>query len=296
MERLDFPIVTPEWTAREELSLLEGIETFGIGNWVDVASQIVRTKNAKECEFHYFANYINTKPSPLTPNLSRAVSKSDFRWEGPPDDFSDCVEAAVAGLGPIEGKLSKSAWKRHMLETKHVTRESICYYQNKPPGSDIVGYMPPRQDMDVEWDNDAESIVSDLSFDDKKDQEQGLSELKIKMLEVYYWKLEERERRKRFILERGLLDLRKQQKKRTGPNAKEERELHQQFRLLARFWSQEEHDEYMKSLVNERRTRRKIEQLQGYRKLGMVTFAEVSVYEEERRRREHDDKTKRQGK
>jgi hypothetical protein len=36
MERLDFPIITPEWTAREELSLLEGIETYGIGNWADV--------------------------------------------------------------------------------------------------------------------------------------------------------------------------------------------------------------------------------------------------------------------
>ena len=36
MERLDFPIITPDWTAREELSLLEGIETFGIGNWVEV--------------------------------------------------------------------------------------------------------------------------------------------------------------------------------------------------------------------------------------------------------------------
>ena len=36
MERLDFPIITPDWTAREELSLLEGIETYGIGNWADV--------------------------------------------------------------------------------------------------------------------------------------------------------------------------------------------------------------------------------------------------------------------
>ena len=26
--------------------------------------------------------------------------------------------------------------------------------------------------MDIEWDNDAEALISDLSFDDKKDQEQ----------------------------------------------------------------------------------------------------------------------------
>ena len=36
MERLDFPLITSDWTAREELSLLEGIEQYGIGNWVEV--------------------------------------------------------------------------------------------------------------------------------------------------------------------------------------------------------------------------------------------------------------------
>lgn len=196
MERLDFPIITPEWTAREELSLLEGIETYGIGNWADV-SVIVKSKSKKECELHYFAHYINTKPEPLVPDVSRAVSKTEFRAEAAAEDYSDCVEAAVAGLGSIPGKLTWSAWKKHMLETKHVTREGIRYYDDKPTGSDIVGYMPLRQDMDIEWDNDAESIICDLSFDDRKDQEQGVGELKAKVLEVYFWKLEERERRKK---------------------------------------------------------------------------------------------------
>ncbi len=47
MERLDFPIITPEWTAREELSLLEGIETYGIGNWADVRASFLRQKRGR---------------------------------------------------------------------------------------------------------------------------------------------------------------------------------------------------------------------------------------------------------
>eukprot|EP00960_Hanusia_phi_P072632 767837-Hanusia_phi.AAC.4 len=30
MERLDFPLITEDWTAREEVALLEGIETYGM--------------------------------------------------------------------------------------------------------------------------------------------------------------------------------------------------------------------------------------------------------------------------
>lgn len=31
MERLDFPIIVDDWSAREELALLDGIDTYGIG-------------------------------------------------------------------------------------------------------------------------------------------------------------------------------------------------------------------------------------------------------------------------
>ena len=38
-------------------------------------------------------------------------------------------------------------------------------------------------------------------------------DLKLEVLKIYNFKLDERERRKKFILERGLLDFRKVQKK-----------------------------------------------------------------------------------
>ena len=145
---------------------------------------VVGTKDKTMCEFHYYGNYINTKhgKGPI-PDFSRSISKDKFAAGGEPQDYSDCVEAAVAGAGPIWGKFTKSEWKQHSIENKHIVRESIRYYEGKPAGSDFVGYMPSRGDFDIEWDNDAESLVCDCVFDEKKDTELD-REVKHKVTEI----------------------------------------------------------------------------------------------------------------
>lgn len=145
---------------------------------------VVGTKDKTMCEFHYYGNYINTKhgKGPI-PDFSRSISKDKFAAGGEPQDYSDCVEAAVAGAGPIWGKFTKSEWKQHSIENKHIVRESIRYYEGKPAGSDFVGYMPSRGDFDIEWDNDAEILVCDCVFDEKKDTELD-REVKHKVTEI----------------------------------------------------------------------------------------------------------------
>jgi len=60
----------------------------------------------------------------------------------------------------------------------------------------------------------------------------GAVELKLKVLEIYNTKLDERMERKKFVLERGLLNKKvvEAEKKRT----KEEREIHHNMRVFAR--------------------------------------------------------------
>ncbi len=74
----------------------------GIGNWVDVAT-VVGTKSKPQCEFHYYAHYINTANGVPIPDVTRAVSKTKFvKKEGEDkekENFDECVEAAVAGAG-----------------------------------------------------------------------------------------------------------------------------------------------------------------------------------------------------
>mmetsp|Transcript_37358 Transcript_37358/g.72988 ORF Transcript_37358/g.72988 Transcript_37358/m.72988 type:complete len:510 (-) Transcript_37358:136-1665(-) len=288
MERLDFPILVEGWTAREEIALLDGIDSYGIGNWKQVA-EVVGTKEERDCELHYFAYYINTASGEPVPNVTKATSKVNFP-KGK-IDFDECVEAAIAGAGRVPGKLTKSEWKKHMIETKGITRENIKYYEDKPAGCDQVGFMPARGDMDVEWENDTEQLICDCHFDDKKDTEQD-KELKMKILEAYNWKLEERIRRKSFILERNLLDYKKQhsqERRRT----KDERELWQHMRQFARFWPQEEHEEYMRGLILERKIRKRIEQLQTFRRAGLHNFADADAFEDAKKKKEQEDRLKR---
>ena len=259
------------------------------GNWKQV-SDIVGTKDERECEYHYFAYYINTASGAPVPDVSKAVSKTQFIKQEK-HVFDECIEAAIAGAGKVPGKLTKSEWKKHMIETKGITRENIKYYDDKPPGSDVVGFMPARGDMDMEWENDSEALICECSFDDKKDTEQD-KELKMKVLEAYNWKLEERIRRKQFIIDRNLLDYKKQHSQERR-RAKDEREIWQEMRQFARFWPQEEHEEFMRWLIHENKIRKRVQQLQSWRKAGLHTFADGDSYELHKAKKEIEDKQKR---
>lgn len=72
-------------------------------------------------------------------------------------------------------------------------------------------------DFDTEWENDAELTLADMEFRDEDTKWE--KDLKLKVLEIYNSKLDGRAERKKFILERGLLE--RKEKKRT----KEEREV-----------------------------------------------------------------------
>ena len=93
-------------------------------------------------------------------------------------------------------------------------------------------------------------------------------------------KLDARLERKKFILERGLLE--RKEKKR----GKEEREIWNNMRVFARFHSAEEHEQFVQGLVNEARLRRRIERLQQWRMNGVKTLKDGERYEEEKKRRD----------
>lgn len=85
-------------------------------------------------------------------------------------------------------------------------------------------------------------------------------------------RLDERKRRKDFILERGLLNVKRQQaldKKRS----KEERELYQRSRVFMRYHSMEEHEALLMGLNTERKLRQRIEELQVVLKYILLLLA-----------------------
>jgi Myb-like DNA-binding domain len=57
IDNLNFPLLMKEWSAKEELQLIQGIMKCGLGNWLEVSGQFVKTKTLTECEEHYYTFY-----------------------------------------------------------------------------------------------------------------------------------------------------------------------------------------------------------------------------------------------
>lgn len=65
LDNLKFNIFSKDWSAKEELLLLQGITKCGMGNWIDISEQYVKTKGPDDCEEHYFTFYYKSKEDNL---------------------------------------------------------------------------------------------------------------------------------------------------------------------------------------------------------------------------------------
>lgn len=243
------------WNVDDELLLLEALELYGIGNWKAIGEHTDR--DPKECKRHFDDIYLKSDKFPLPSKPKRDLAADDGDVSG---DIKDATRPKVG-----KGKSSKHGRASHATGTK--PKKNL----------DIAGYMPKRGDFDIEYDNNAELLLADLEFDD--DDTEDDRQLKLKMLDIYDQKLRVREQMKKIVLEHGLLDFKNRQaieRKRS----KAEREIYNAYRCFARFWSAEEHEEYVQGLVKELDLRRRISKLQRYRANGMRTLEEVEAYEQ----------------
>jgi len=99
--------------------------------------------------------------------------------------------------------------------------------------------MPKRGDFDIEYDNDAELLLAEMEFNDDETEKEIL--IKYKVLDIYNARLDERLKRKQFVIERGLLDLKKQStfdKEKT----KEEKAFYSLMKVFSRFNTPDDHE------------------------------------------------------
>jgi transcriptional adapter 2-alpha len=126
--------------------------------------------------------------------------------------------------------------------------------------------MPKRGDFDQEYDGDADTLLADLEYFDD-DTEHDIK-LKNDVIELYNARIDERIRRKKFVVERGLLDFKKTQKQ-ERKKTKEEREIINSMKIFARFNTAEDHEKLVNSLLKERLLREVIEQLKFFKSKGL---------------------------
>ncbi|KAL8462711.1 hypothetical protein ACS0TY_033655 [Phlomoides rotata] len=316
MDILSFPLICPEWNADEEMLLLEGIEMYGMGNWAEVAEH-VGTKSKEACIEHYKSAYLNSPFFPL-PDMTHVLGKNrkellamakghledkkgelQLKEESPFSPSRVKVEdsykigpsgrlpsASIAGA-KVNKKASNTVHAKDQGDLLKMDGRSFGL--NKPKSGkvdapsllDSSGYNPKRQEFDPEYDNDAEQSLADMEFKETDTEEER--ELKLRVLRIYSKRLDERKRRKDFILQRNLLhpspfeDL-----------SQEEKKLCRRYDVFMRFHSKDEHEELLKTVVSEYRILKRIRQLKEARAAGCRSSAQADRYLEYKRREADD--------
>lgn len=155
--------------------------------------------------------------------------------------------------------------------TGHRRNQLIGINQNTPinSGADILKYSEKRDEFEMEFLGDAEIEIAELEFIENESEE----DIKIKenMLLAYKKELEEREKRRKFIISKGLLDLKRQ----NGIECKlsrEDREILNFLKPTLKFFDQSKFYDLFECERIEKDLKQIINQLKGYQKMGLNTL------------------------
>lgn len=275
IEQHSIPIFTEDWGADEELLLLEGAETYGLGSWADIADHIGGCRTKDEVRDHYIQTYIESLNFPLPVHAS-------------PDD-----RALIDEIPREEFQARK---KRRIEERKEAAKNATpATPKQKPTASvpachEVQGYMPGRLEFETEYFNEAEEAVQHMQFepgdgiDPRTGQLDPEMELKMTIMNIYNEKLNARVDRKRIIFEHHLLEYRKNQnadKKRS----KDERDLITRAKPFARMMKHEDFQEFCRGIEYEHNLRQAIAQLQEWRSVQITDLKAGEKYETEKQQR-----------
>ncbi|GME89545.1 unnamed protein product [[Candida] boidinii] len=247
IEQHAYPIFAADWGADEELLLIEGCQTLGLGNWQDISDHI-GGRSKDEVGKHYEEIYLNSEYYPV-PDLNKTfedVTTTDFL-----NQRKKRIE--------MRKKLTLPPPK------KVLTSGPLC--------GEIQKFMPGRLEFEEEAEEEAEKVVQDMVFD-ADDSPQDV-ELKLTILDIYNSKLTLRAERKRLLLEDGFIDYKANisvDKKRS----KDEKELFNKLKIFSRIMSKKDWEEFSKDMLAEVRCRAKIQLYQDWRRNG-ITSVEMGL-------------------
>lgn len=92
-EYLSTPIFSPDWGADEELLLISGLITFGLGNWLEVAGYI-GTRTKEECEKHYYEVFLGV---PLEDGTGGSIHKETAELDAKDESQEKAVTTSQEG-------------------------------------------------------------------------------------------------------------------------------------------------------------------------------------------------------
>ena len=243
------PIFQKGWTAEEEITLLNAIQTCGLGNWHEI-SDLIKTKSPLECEVHYFDSFID---SPIAPYPEDKILSETIL--PPPPDFD---------TSPRESRPSISHEKNLAERNK----------KEKTTPAEFAGWMPRRCEFEVEHLNDAEQSIAGVTFSETTDNAQTL-EQKLTALRIYNEQLEDRHIRTQFAIDYGMLQ---HEFRSFGGRTKAEREMEETMMPLAQIVSRDVLTKFIHSVENQMRLENQVDTYIKWRKNGIVTRDEGILF------------------
>ncbi|KAK0703223.1 hypothetical protein B0T26DRAFT_864029 [Lasiosphaeria miniovina] len=271
VEQNSFPIFDPEWSADEELLLLEGAEIYGLGSWADIAAHIGGYRYKDEVRDHYIKVFIASPkfplPKPYSPHdmeLANEISKEEFQSRR---------------ARRIEER--REAAKNAPAQPKTNPTESL------PACHEIEGFMPGRLEFETEYANEAEEAVQVLEFDPsdginpRTGKPHPETELKLAVMDIYNSRLTQRAERNKVIFRHNLLDY-SENIKRDEKRPKEERDLLNKAKPFAQILNRNDYKQFCQGLVDELELREAISHLQEWRTNGITDLESGVKYEREK--------------
>lgn len=211
------------------------------------------------------------KPRKLTKTAMAKLAKQKAKEEA-------AAAAAVGGVGGVGEMGLEGREAQAQTGNKTLAGAGGGVTEGAPVAmaeSQQSGYHIKRNEFETEYDHEAEHLIADLEFgeDDTPEEVQE----KLRLIEIYNKRLDEREKRRNFVLSRGLVKVKRQQlidRRRTPA----EKDIVGRLRVLARYMPHPQWEALADGLTVEARLRSRIQELKEYRSLGMRTFEEVDAF------------------
>ncbi|XP_040564590.1 transcriptional adapter 2-beta [Lepeophtheirus salmonis] len=271
-----YPLLGGTWPSRDHLKLLDAVEQFGYGNWEDISRCIL--------------------------NVSPLEAKNEY--------IKTFVDASIGSK--TWSKVIRGQSKDHTLSSSpsnnsiHNNNNIHSHVKSEPPTnltlheSIMLGFMPQREDYEVEFDNSCESLVSQLGMTTSPMEEDEVEiALKTTHVDIYKYKLMEREKRKRVVREYGLIGHFFKENPVNGDPFKKDRLAASngsnsfkvrkggksgdifsgRLKVMAEFLGPKDYQAFIANLTKEKELKQQIKDYQKYRKNGIVKMSDSTEFE-----------------
>ncbi|PWN22491.1 hypothetical protein BCV69DRAFT_297779 [Microstroma glucosiphilum] len=175
VEQHAYPIFSEDWGADEELLLIDGCQTYGLGNWADIADHI-GNRSKEEVEAHYISVFVegrdgtaqgDARASQIVQEAQADPSWTSRQWPvaGPhmaftssvsPDEFQRRKRRRISDLRSHQASLPIGAAKSGVPPKPLVSAPTSHH--------ELSGFMAGRLEFETEHEQEAETLTKDMEF------------------------------------------------------------------------------------------------------------------------------------